>query len=51
MGSHLHQRQSLLTTLSFVACHMIYFGFYLWRTVIRLKYKTDTMIQHLVMLC
>jgi hypothetical protein len=44
MESHLHQCQNLLTTLSFVASDMIYFGFYLWRTVIRLKYKTDTMI-------
>ena len=49
MGSHLHQYQNLLTTLSFVARDMMYFLFYLW--TIRLQYKTDTMIQHLVMLC
>jgi len=51
MGSHLHQCQNLLTILSFVACDMIYYGLYLWRTAVRLKYTINTMIQHLVMLC
>jgi len=45
MGSHLHQCQNLLTILSFVACDVIHYEFYLWRTVITLKYKIEYKIK------
>ena len=41
MGPNLHRYQNLLTILSFVACDVIYYEFYLWGTVIRLKYKIE----------
>jgi len=45
MESNLHQYQNRLTTLSFVANDMMYYGFYLWRTVKRFKKKkVDTVV-------